>query len=202
MLLMRQATYQLGKATAYVFLGVLLTLATGAVVHTEGMSTFSQVLGWIVGGIMILGGIAQLAGMRIGSRAERFLSGNSFCAAAFAAARAPTLARSLLIGWVNGFLPCGLSFSALLYMARFGSVLDTTAGAYVFGLGTLPGLWLVAAIGQRFSARHRAVWVRFSGVALVLLGALTIVRGVPAVHEWMHRIFMYGGSGSMGGMGH
>jgi len=203
-LLLRQVSYQLGKATAYVFIGVILTLAAGALAGTAGLGRFGEVLGWVVGGVMILGGVAQLAGFRIGVRAERFMEGGGFCAAVFAAARAPTLARSLLIGWVNGFLPCGLSLMVLLSMARFGSVLDTTVGAYVFGLGTLPGLWLVAALGQRFSARHRAAWVRFAGVALIALGVLTIVRGLPQVHEWMHGTLVPGGdtTGHSGHGGH
>jgi sulfite exporter TauE/SafE len=192
-LLLRQVSYQLGKATAYVFLGVILTLAAGALAGVEGLGRFSVVLGWIVGGVMILGGVAQLTGFRIGARAERLMVGGGFCAAVFAAARAPSFARSLLIGWVNGFLPCGLSLMALLYLAQFGSVLDTTIGAYVFGLGTLPGLWLVAALGQRFSARHRAAWLRFAGVALIALGVLTVVRGLPQVHEWMHGTLVPGG---------
>lgn len=202
MLLLRQVSYQLGKATAYVFLGVILTLAASAMSRTKGLGAFGEVLGWIVGGVMILGGVAQLADFRIGPRAEKLLGGSGFCSTVFAAARAPTLARSLLVGWVNGFLPCGLSFAALLYMAQFGSVLDTTVGAYVFGLGTLPGLWLVAAIGQRFSARHRVVWLRFAGAALIALGVLTIVRGVPEVHDWMHRMLVPGRHDGAGHAGH
>jgi sulfite exporter TauE/SafE len=202
LLLLRQVSYQLGKSTAYVFLGVILTLAASAMSGPDGLGAFGKILGWIVGGVMILGGAAQLAGFRIGPRAERLLGGRGFCATVFAAAQAPTLARSLLIGWVNGFLPCGLSFAALLYMAQFGSVLDTTVGAYVFGLGTLPGLWLVAALGQRFSARHRAAWIKFAGVALIALGLLTIVRGVPEVHEWVHGTLMPGGHEGSGHAGH
>ncbi|HEY5551637.1 MAG TPA: sulfite exporter TauE/SafE family protein [Opitutaceae bacterium] len=198
MLLLRQVSYQLGKSTAYVFLGVLLTLAASAMSDADRLGRFGEVLGWIVGGVMILGGAAQLSGFRIGPRAERLLGGGGFCATVFAAARAPTLARSLLVGWVNGFLPCGLSFAALLFMAQFGSVLDTTVGAYVFGLGTLPGLWLVAGIGQRFSTRHRVAWVRFAGVALIALGLLTIFRGVPEVHEWVHGALVPGGHSGAG----
>lgn len=201
-LLLRQVSYQMGKATAYVFIGVLLTLAAGALAGAEGLGRFGEVLGWIVGGVMILGGVAQLTGFRIGARAERLPGGSGFCAAVSAAARAPTLVRSLLIGWVNGFLPCGLSLMALLYLAQFGSVLDTTVGAYVFGLGTLPGLWLVAALGHRLSTRHRTLWVRFAGVALIALGVLTIVRGLPQVHEWMHGTLVPGGENAAGHPGH
>lgn len=202
LIFLRQVSYQVGKATAYVFLGVILTLAVSAMSDANGLGAFARVVGWVVGGVMVLGGVAQLAGFRIGMKAERLLGGSSFCSAAFAAARAPTFARSLFIGWVNGFLPCGLSFAALVYLASFRSVLDTTVGAYVFGLGTLPGLWLVAAIGQRFSAKHRLAWVRFSGVALILLGLLTIFRGTPEVHGWMHRWLMPGFGSDMSHMGH
>lgn len=199
---LRQVCYQIGKATAYLFLGVLLTLAAGAMADAAGFGRFGEILTSIVGVVMILGGIAQISGIRIGAKTERLLSGNGFCAALFAAARAPTFARSFFIGWVNGFLPCGLSLAALLYLAQFGSVLDTAVGAYVFGFATLPGLWLVAALGQRFSAKRRAAWVRFTGIALIALGALTIVRGVPVVHEWAHRLLVPGSSSDAAHHGH
>lgn len=186
-LFLRQVSYQIGKATSYVFIGVILTLGAASVSVQSGTSGFGVLLGWVVGGLMIVLGAAQLSGIRIGPRAEKLLSGPGFCSAAFAVARAPTVARSLLIGWINGFLPCGLSIAALLYLASFGSVLGTTVGAYVFGLGTLPGLWLLAAFGNRLSVRHRAVWVKVSAIALILLGAVTLFRGVPEFHHWVHK---------------
>jgi len=202
LLFLRQVSYQLGKATSYVFMGVILTIGARSLSNADGIGAFGEILGWIVGGVMILAGVAQLGGFRIGIRAERWLGGSKFCSTALAAARAPTFARSLLIGWINGFLPCGLSFAALIFLARFGSVLDTTIGAYVFGLATLPGLWLVAACGHRLSVRFRTAWIRISGIALILLGVLTIFRGVPDVHNWAHRLLVPGAHSDTGHMGH
>lgn len=201
-LVLRQVSYQLGKATSYVFIGVLLTLGAGSFAGVDGVSALGNVLGWIVGGFMAAMGVLQLGGFSLGLRAERWLGGGGACATIFAAAKAPTMPRSLLIGWINGFLPCGLSIAALLYLARFGSVLDTTLGAYVFGFGTMPGLLATAALGQRMSVSFRTAWVRISGVALVILGIVTVVRGVPEFHEWIHGILVPGGHSGMEHQGH
>jgi sulfite exporter TauE/SafE len=109
------------------------------------------------------------------------------CGALTAIWRAPSLYRSALIGGVNGLLPCGLAFAVLLHLASYGSVTAVISGAYVFGFSTLPGLLAVSWLGRRWSASRRRWLVRASGVALILFGILTIVRGRPEVHHWFHR---------------
>jgi hypothetical protein len=47
-----------------------------------------------------------------------------------------------------------------------------------------------------------AAWIKFAGIALIALGLLTIVRGVPAVHEWVHETLMPAGHEGSGHAGH
>ena len=57
----------------------------------------------------------------------------------------------------------------------------------------------VALVGQKISVASRRWLVRASGVALVIFGVLTLVRGQPAVHHWMHEHLMWGDGGAAGG---
>jgi sulfite exporter TauE/SafE len=106
--------------------------------------------------------------------------------------------KSVLIGWINGFLPCGLSMMALLALANTGSTVGVVTGAYVFGFATMPGLLALGLFGQRLGANPRRWLVRVGGVALIFFGVLTLMRGQPAVHAWMHEHLMWGGGGHAG----
>jgi sulfite exporter TauE/SafE len=58
----------------------------------------------------------------------------------------------------------------------------------------MPGLLAVGLLGQRIGLAQRRWLVRLGGLALVLFGLLTLVRGVPVVHAWMHEHLMFGSS--------
>jgi len=197
----RQLCYQLGKATSYVFIGLLLLLVSGSIDARWPLLHFQNVLGGVVGAVMIAMGVAYVLELRLPVSAARWWQGSAMCGVMAGLWRSPSLTKSVLLGWVNGFLPCGLSWMALLALAQRGSVTDVVAGAYVFGFATLPGLLAVGLFGQRIGVAQRRWLVRLGGVALVLFGLLTLVRGVPAVHEWFHAHLMIGGGAEMCGGG-
>jgi sulfite exporter TauE/SafE len=93
----------------------------------------------------------------------------------------------VLTGWVNGFLPCGLSLAALFYLVSRDSLEGVVAGAYVFGFATMPALLVTGWLGQRLTARMRGRGLRVAGALLVAFGVLTFFRGTEAVHGWFHR---------------
>ena len=197
---LRQVSYQIGKATSYVFLGVLLLLAGQWIEARTSLENFQNILGFIAGAVMIAAGLMYAFEVRLPPVFTRWWQGNAVCGAVVGMWSSTSLFKSLLIGWVNGFLPCGLSLMALLYLVSFNSAQGVVIGAYVFGLATLPGLLAVALVGQKISATRRRWLVRASGVALVVFGVLTLVRGQPAVHHWMHEHLMWGdGGGAMRG---
>lgn len=198
----RQVSYQLGKATSYAFVGLILLLVQGAVVARWPLANFQNGLGWFVGAVMIVMGLAYVGEWRLPVAVARGWSGSAVCGAMTGLWRSPSLARSMLIGWVNGFLPCGLSLMALLALANRGSTVGVVVGAYVFGFATLPGLLAVGLLGQRIGVTQRRWLVRLGGVALIIFGVLTLVRGVSAVHAWMHEYLMWGGSAGPGDPAH
>mgnify|MGYP002481300127 CR=1 FL=1 len=204
-LVTRQFVYHLGKATSYLFIGVLLLLAGQWVEARTSLDRFQNVIGWITGTLMIVAGLAYALELRLPPTVSRWWQGNAACGAVAGMWRSPSLFRSLLVGWVNGFLPCGLSLMALLYLVSFGEVKGLVIGVYLFGLATMPGLLVVAWAGKKITQQRRRWLVRASGVALVIFGVLTLVRGQPAIHHWMHEHLMWGddaGGHSGHGAGH
>jgi sulfite exporter TauE/SafE len=86
--------------------------------------------------------------------------------------------RVLALGALNGLLPCGLVYSALLVTASTGGLLVGAAGMIVFGLGTLPALLVMGVGAGALSARVRQVFVRIAGVLVVLVGVQLMLRGL------------------------
>jgi sulfite exporter TauE/SafE len=89
-------------------------------------------------------------------------------------------ARVLALGALNGLLPCGLVYSALLVAASTGGPLTGAAGMVVFGLGTLPALMAVGVGAGALSARVRQVFVRVAGVLILVVGLQLALRGLAA----------------------
>ena len=188
-LLGRHAAYQAGKATAYASVGVLLFFASDALRAAMSLESLRQALGWLAGGAMAVIGASYALGWRWpGAGDLRGLGGVAAraCGGLRALWTAPNVWRSALTGWVNGFLPCGLSLAALIFLVSRNSLGGLVAGAFVFGFGTMPALLATAWLGNRLSVRTRVAGQRVAGVLLMGFGLLTALRGSDAVHHWFH----------------
>jgi uncharacterized protein len=200
LLFARHVAYQLGKATAYVFLGVLLFLATDWVDMQTPLGRAQDLLAWVAGGAMIVIGAGYATGWRWSGGSPAGWSGRA-CGALRVLWSRPSLWRCVLTGWINGFLPCGLSLAALLLLVSYDEVNGVVAGAYVFGFATLPGLFVVGFLGDKISPRLRGRGLRVAGVLLIAFGVLTVVRGRAPVHHWFHEHLLPSGD-THAGHGH
>lgn len=86
-------------------------------------------------------------------------------------------ATLFLLGMLNGILPCGMIFlglaSALLAPNFWGSGLAMLA----FGIGTLPGMFLVGFFAQRMSSGVRTRVNQLYPFLMTLIGFMVILRG-------------------------
>jgi sulfite exporter TauE/SafE len=187
---LRQVSYQLGKGTAYVFVGVALLVATKWVESRAPVEHLQNGIGWVVGVIMVLMGAAQAANRRLPQSWMRWWQGSAACGLLTGLGQSQSPFKGLLIGWVNGFLPCGLSLAAILYLVGTQSVGTLVGGAFVFSLATMPGLAATAWLLPRMGTNRRDLMLRLAGVVLIALGVLTILRGNPSVHHWFHELLV------------
>jgi hypothetical protein len=84
----------------------------------------------------------------------------------------------LTIGFLNGFLPCGL-----VYMAVFGSLASASAlqGSlymFLFGLGTIPLMTTAIYLGKFLNANIKQRIQKAIPVFVVIIGLLFIIRGL------------------------
>jgi uncharacterized protein len=183
----RQLAYQLGKGSAYVFVGIALLAASKLLESQTPVEQVQDIIAAIVGIIMILIGGAQLLERRLPQVILRWWQGSAACGLIRGLGQSNSAFKGLLLGWINGFLPCGLSLAALLYLVGTQSVATVVGGAYVFSLATLPGLAATSWLLPKLGGSGRRWLTRVGGALLIALGGLTIVRGNASVHHWMHR---------------
>jgi sulfite exporter TauE/SafE len=88
---------------------------------------------------------------------------------------------TLLLGGLNGLLPCGLVYSSLLVVASAGGPLPGALGMGIFGLGTLPALLVIGLGAGMLGARTRHALARVAGALIVVVGLQLILRGGAAL---------------------
>jgi sulfite exporter TauE/SafE len=162
--------YQAGRIIAYCVLGVFIGLLGRQI--------------WLAGiqqGVSILSGVLILAAAA--SRLFKFSvsNSNSFLIKPFNKAFGYALkhkANHLIIGIINGFLPCGFVYLALAGALNTGNVNTAVIYMFWYGLGTLP-LMFLAGISVGFTtAIFRRKINRIVPYFMICLGFWFILRGL------------------------
>lgn len=172
----RQVPYHLGRVTTYAVIGAVMG-ATGAFVNVAGrLAGLGEVMALLAGALMVALGLGA-AGVsdllrQLESKASR---------------RLMALLRPLLqggashlypLGLALGLLPCGASWTVFLGSAAAGGPVPGLLMALAFGLATIPGLLLPAALGALLGQRARGALRRAGGLVVAALGLLFILRGL------------------------
>jgi sulfite exporter TauE/SafE len=89
---------------------------------------------------------------------------------------------TLLLGALNGLLPCGLSFIALTACLIAPSALDGFYFMLIFGAGTLPVMLGFLSLVQFLVGRFNLSFARVNTIMLIVAGSLLIAR-VYLVHD-------------------
>ncbi|HVD98918.1 MAG TPA: sulfite exporter TauE/SafE family protein [Cytophagaceae bacterium] len=88
-----------------------------------------------------------------------------------------TLPSLFLIGILNGLLPCGMVYMALVGAIATGSSLTGSVYMILFGLGTFPLMFLVFYVNTLATTWRKNIKTALPVLSL-LLGVLLIVRGL------------------------
>ncbi|KAA1247377.1 sulfite exporter TauE/SafE family protein [Aquimarina sp. RZ0] len=85
----------------------------------------------------------------------------------------------LTIGFLNGFLPCGLVYIAIFGAIALGNIVESSLYILLFGLGTIPLMTAVVYSGYLFKGK----WIRkhiqkVIPVFVIIIGLLFVLRGM------------------------
>lgn len=214
--LVRHLTYNTGRVMTYCFIGGLLGYFGAHVIHSlEGSSLViaQRTLAGISGALMIFIGLQFLGLLQGIHRSVSGFGGQFLTQALRDLVRSPNPGAPLAFGVLNGFLPCPLVYAFAAQAAASGGPLPGTLVMLVFGLGTFPAMLFMGGAGLLFRSRVQqaaiqtsppglfkgngtgtwlsAEWrmhgVRIAGVFIVLLGLITVARGIlPIAAHGLH----------------
>lgn len=172
-----QLLYHAGRVTTYAFVGGVMGL-TGSFVNVAGrLAGLQDVVAVAAGLLMVVMGLGACGVTGWARRLERGASERVLRAVGLVTEGGGT-GRVYVLGLVLGFLPCGLSYSAFLGSAATGSAPRGVLFALAFAAGTVPALLAVGTATALASARVRREIQRLGGVAVVVVGALFLARGL------------------------
>lgn len=166
--------YNLGRTVTYGILGALVGIV-GKNVLLNIQQDASMTLGFIIF-------LMALIPFGLKSRLEKLSPLNTvyaFVRQKFSALlhKRGTVALFSL-GMVNGLLPCGLVYTALLGAVAVADVWYSILFMMAFGISTIPALVVISLTGKIFSVKFRPVLARVIPVFSIALALILILRGM------------------------
>jgi uncharacterized protein len=193
--LARHLVYNCGRLTTYCFLGGLAGALGQALCTPRGLKAavpsdpfdLGQRVLAIVAGLLMIVMAVQFFGLL--QRTHRVGVGFGGATLATSLRSLLTIHRSaapLALGVLNGFLPCPLVYAFAAEAASTGAPLPGFLTMASFGIGTFPAMLLMGHIGQLLGPvwRQRGVWL--AGTCILLLGLVTLGRGVLPLAAHLH----------------
>jgi len=202
--LYRHLLYNTGRVTTYIFMGGLAGVAGQAIstqedvspktsmeiMHNhstltnigtllpETLSTGQRILAIVAGLLMVVMSLQLFGYLQRLHILFTGLSSNTLVRSLRTLLNSRSRSATLAFGVFNGFLPCPLVYAFIAHAAASANIYSGMTIMVLFGLGTFPAMILIGGIGQVINHhwRKRAVWV--AGLFIMLLGLITIIRGL------------------------
>jgi hypothetical protein len=167
--------YNSGRVITYSLLGVLFGLL-GRGIHLAGFQQWTSILlgvAMIVSVLFpfffrekitvgnLLGGLAS----RLIIRLKKLFMDRSYFSL-------------IMIGLLNGLLPCGLVYVAIAGAISSGTVFSGALFMALFGIGTIPLLLIATLASEAIGQRVRLKFQKVVPVFVFMLGVLFILRGM------------------------
>ena len=168
-------TYHFGRLLAYSIIGLFFGLV-GKSLYIFG---FQQQLSIAIGVLMIIVVLIPVPAFNRYNFSKPVYNIISKVKSSLGKAlKKKTADTFLTIGFLNGFLPCGL-----VYMAVFASLAmqSTTQGSLymvLFGLGTIPLMTTAIYIGKFLNIKAKQRIQKAIPVFVIIIGLLFIIRGL------------------------
>jgi sulfite exporter TauE/SafE len=181
--------FNLGRIATYGLIGLIVG-AFGQIAQAAATRLgIGGIVAMLAGAAALIFGLSMVGWLRDPARVVAGAGlGRALTAGRMRLRQAPPSVAPLLLGALQGWLPCALVYAAASRAAIAGSAGMGALTMVVFGLGTVPAIFALTVIPQAVLGRVRAQ--RLAGVLLTLLGMLLILRGlasfgwVPATGWW------------------
>lgn len=164
--------YHLGRLATYMILGLIAALFGSAIGIPQWQHEFT-----LAAGILLLFGYFGFKALQWDRKFSALLS--PFLIRMQGKVKGKNGAQwFILSGALNGLLPCGMVYAALLPATLAQSPLYGMLYMLVFGLGTLPLLGSFNLFSNSLMARFAPLMNRLIPISVILIAGLLILRGL------------------------
>ncbi len=213
-------TYNLGRIVSYVLLGVLVGVAGMGAGEAFSQVTSAPVLRLLAGAMLILMGFYITGWWKVLGKLEK-LGGSVWRLIQPIGNRmlpVKSLPTAFSLGFLWGWLPCGLVYSALVLAMSQNDPWASASVMLGFGCGTLPAVIMGGLTGEKLKSYLKLKALRiFMGLSVIAFGVWTFFvaflhsghahQGNDSEHENHHQSSSYteevpDSSGASGGAHH
>ncbi len=169
------SVYHLGRLLAYSLMGLFFGMV-GKSLYIFGIQ---QQLSIVIGIVMIIAVLIPYSTFSTYNLSKPLFKIISKVKSGLGQAMHKKTADTFLtIGFLNGFLPCGLVYMAIFGAMATGNVLQGSLYMFLFGLGTIPLMTTAIYLGKFLNLKLRQRIRQAVPVFVVIIGILFILRGL------------------------
>lgn len=166
--------YHFGKVLAYATIGVLM----GSLGMFLSSFNFQSILLMITGFLMLIVAFFPIVFNRIERNGFKvfkpLLKVKSQIAKSL---KKESIDYAFYIGFLNGFIPCGMVYFAGIGAVAQGNLLDSVLFMVFFGLGTFPFMSILVLVSQFFKQRFVKYAPKLRMAGLILVGVFMVWKG-------------------------
>ncbi len=181
--------FNIGRIATYGMIGFIVGAFGQIAEAAAGRLGLTGIVAIVAGGAALMFGLSMIGWIRDPAHIVAAAGlGRLLMAGRMRLNRAPAAAAPLLLGALQGWLPCALVYAAASRASLAGTPIMGAITMLVFGLGTVPAVFALTLVPQAVLRRVKAQ--RLAGALLVALGVLLILRGlasfglVPSTGWW------------------
>lgn len=173
--IIRGLAYNFGRVTTYALLGLIVGFLGKQLSFGNFQQGLSIAVGVLILAFLILPKSVTKKVDPTSKFAQLFLKLKGTFQGVF---KSKSPVGPLVLGLVNGLLPCGLVYVGLAGALAMSDPLQSAAFMAAFGLGTVPMMITVILAGDLISVQWRTKVRKLLPVMFAIMGALFILRGM------------------------
>ena len=168
-------SYHLGRLFSYSLIGLFFGLV-GKSLYIFGLQQQLSIAIGIIMILVILIPVQTFSKYNLSKPLYKLIS--KVKSALGSALKKKTADTFLTIGFLNGFLPCGLVYMAVFASLAMQSTLQGSLYMVLFGIGTIPLMTSAIYLGKFLNSKIKQRIQKAIPVFVILIGLLFILRGL------------------------
>jgi len=169
------SVYHFGRLLAYSLIGLIFGVV-GKSLYIFGLQQQLSILIGVLMIVLVLIPYRTIGKYNLSRPLQRFIF--KIKSSLGTALKKKTADTFLTIGFLNGFLPCGLVYMAVFGAMATGSLANGSLYMVLFGLGTIPLMTSVIYIGKFLNSSVKQRIQKAIPIFVVIIGTLFILRGL------------------------